>query len=60
MSHPSRYDQIKKIIDEEIDEIIAEHEEPFDGEREKEMYRDEMIERYLHHLKEDLQSDNAD
>lgn len=54
----SRYDQICKLINEEIDEAVAEDyaSSGFDN---KEQYRDSLIANYCNFLKKDLQSDNA-
>jgi hypothetical protein len=54
----SRYDQIKDLIEEEIDEVIQEDFEA-SGYETKESYRDELIANYMHFLKKDLQTDNA-
>lgn len=58
MSTTNRYDLICKLINEEIDEAVAEdfgssmHDDP-------EEYRDSLIVNYCNFLAKDLQSDNA-
>lgn len=54
----TRYHQIIKLINEEIDEVVAEDFEA-SGYEKMENYRDELIATYISHLKEELQSDNA-
>jgi hypothetical protein len=57
----TRYALIRKLIEEEVDQAIEEDSQymHFDNEREKEIFRDDMIANYLSFLKQDLQSDNA-
>lgn len=52
----SRYEQICKLINEEIDEIISDTDIKHDL---SESSRDEVIEHYIDFLKKDLQSDDA-
>lgn len=54
----TRYEQICKLIEEEVDEVIAEDFEA-SGYESKEAYRDELIANYLTFLRKDLVSDNA-
>lgn len=54
----TRYEQIIKLINEEVDEVVAEDFEA-SGYEKVENYRDELIANYLSYLKQDLQSDNA-
>lgn len=54
----ARYEQIIKLINEEVDEVVAEDFEA-SGYENVENYRDELIANYLSYLKQDLQSDNA-
>lgn len=58
MSTTNRYDLICKLINEEIDEAVA---EDFDSSMfdNVEQYRDTLIANYCNFLKKDLQSDNA-
>lgn len=54
----SRYEQIRQLIVEEIDEAFAEDYNPAHADS-AESFRDEMIANYIYFLKQDLQSDNA-
>ena len=54
----NRYNQICKLVNEEIDEIVEEDFE-VSGYDSKEHYRDSIISNYLDFLIKDLQSDNA-
>jgi hypothetical protein len=54
----NRYNQICKLVNEEIDEIVEEDFET-SGYDSKEHYRDSIISNYLDFLIKDLQSDNA-
>lgn len=54
----SRYDKIRQLISEEIDEAFEE-DYGSSGYDNKESYRDELIANYIYFLKQDLQSDNA-
>lgn len=58
MSTVNRYDLICKLINEEIDEAVA---EDFDSSMhdDVEQFRDILIANYCNFLKKDLQSDNA-
>ena len=54
----SRYEQICKLVNEEINEIVEEDFET-SGYDSKENYRDSLISNYLDFLVKDIQSDNA-
>ena len=51
----TRYHQIRSLIEAEINEIMSDTDEEYDGE----LNRDELISQYMDFLKKDLQSDNA-
>ena len=51
----TRYHQIRSLIEAEINEILSDTDEEYDGE----LNRDELISQYMDFLKKDLQSDNA-
>lgn len=59
----NRYEQITKLIQEEIDEtiklMIDEDGLEFESEEHREEHRNDLIESYLNFLKKNLQSDNA-
>lgn len=54
----TRYEQICKLVNEEINEIVEEDFET-SGYDSKENYRDSLISNYLDFLVKDIQSDNA-
>ena len=51
----TRYHHIRRLIEEEIDEIMANTDEGYVSE----LDRDDLIAQYLDFLKKDIQSDNA-
>ena len=51
----TRYHQIRKLIEQEIDEIMTNTDEGYPTE----MDRDDLIAQYMDFLKKDIQSDNA-